>query len=239
MRHWIPFDQATLERALGLSGRQLEAYLFNDHHTLAELARRRGVHLGELADHLVAPWHTLVDDQHLALLRARTVRVLTQGHLAQHVFFHLFHSLGSRPVAHELFGMSSAALDRVRRRGRTPLEVATRHGVPEHELTDGLLELLRTQHQEGIRTLQAWPAQSDRILARQTQTLACWLRSLPPSMDPGGLYGKATWQHGQHGRGWPSTPRQRRINERRVERVRRKLRWTCWPRVPAWSWPVR
>jgi hypothetical protein len=54
--HWIPFDQRDLERALGLHGRGLEAYLVNDHNTLAALARRRGVDVDveQLADDLVA-----------------------------------------------------------------------------------------------------------------------------------------------------------------------------------------
>jgi hypothetical protein len=142
MRHWVPFDRERLERALRLRGRSLEAYLFNDHHTLAELARRRGINVNWLADHLVAPWQPIVDAQNLAVLRGRTVRVLTQGHLAQHVF----------------------------------------------------------------RTQQAWPAQADRILARQVETLPCWLRSLVPAMDPGGPYGKATWQHGRHARGGRQRP---------------------------------
>jgi hypothetical protein len=42
MEHRIPFDQAVLQRELGLRGWRLEAYLFNDHHTLAMLAHRRG-----------------------------------------------------------------------------------------------------------------------------------------------------------------------------------------------------
>jgi len=236
MRHWLPFDRVRLESALGLRGRQLEAYLFNDHHTLAALARRRGVRLNWLADHLVSPWTPIVDAERLALLRHRTVRVLTQGHLAQHLFFHVFHSLGSRHVAHTLFGVSSARLDQLRRRGQTPLEVAARHGVGERELTAGVIELLRAQHETGIQTHQAWPSEADRILGRQTRTLPCWLRSLRPAMDPGGPYGKATWQHGRHPRDWPSTRREHRIDERRVERVRRKIRRTCWPTLPAWRW---
>ena len=41
-RHWLPFDERELEAALGLRRRELEAYLYDDHHTLAELARARG-----------------------------------------------------------------------------------------------------------------------------------------------------------------------------------------------------
>jgi hypothetical protein len=53
-RHWIPFDVRTLKRELGLPGQALEAYLYDDHHTLATLASARGLHVGELTDRLVA-----------------------------------------------------------------------------------------------------------------------------------------------------------------------------------------
>lgn len=236
MRHWIPFDQRRLEEALGFRGRMLEAYLFNDHHTLAELARRRGSSARALADELIEPWNGTVDPSHVAVLRGRTLRILTQGHLAQHLFFHVFHSLGSRRAAHEVFGTSSRHLQSLRMQGDTPLAVARRHGMSRRQLTEGVLRLLEGHHHEGIRTKEAWPAQSDLLLARQIDTLDCWLRSPAPWRDRGNPYGKAMWQHGRHDATWPSTARDRRSNEQRVERVRRKLRWTCWPKVPAWSW---
>ena len=41
-RHWLPFDERELEAALGLRGRELEAYLYDDHHTLAGVGCGRG-----------------------------------------------------------------------------------------------------------------------------------------------------------------------------------------------------
>jgi hypothetical protein len=86
MQHRIPFDEARLQAALGLRGRQLESYTLDDHHRLADLARWRGLDPDALADELVAPWRSQVGDDELAVLRKRTMRLLTQGHLAQHVF---------------------------------------------------------------------------------------------------------------------------------------------------------
>ena len=231
--HWIPFDRRRLEAALGLRGRALEAYLVNDHHTLAELARRRRVDVGRLADRLVSSWPA----QHRRMLRRRTMQILTQGHLAQHVFFHVFHSLGSSAVATSLFGVSAEELDALRRQRRTPLSVALEHGKDVATLTAGLGELLRLHRDTGVALGESWPAEADRLLARQLRTLPCWLRSLRPSMDWGSPYGKALAQHGAHTRGWPATDRERRIDERRVHRFWRRLRWTCWPRVP--DWPAR
>src|SRR5215210_725563 len=59
--HWNPFDEQVLKRALGLRGRELEAYLYDDHRTLAELATRRGIDVERLADDLVAPWPAQTD----------------------------------------------------------------------------------------------------------------------------------------------------------------------------------
>jgi hypothetical protein len=200
--HWLPFDQARLERALGLRGRQLEAYLFNDHHTLADLARHRGIDVAALADHLLEPWSPPLAPDRLAVLRERTIRVLTQGHLAQHMFFHAFHSFGMGPaVARELFGVSDRRLHHLRTRGDTPLAIARRHGTSRRRLLAGLTEVLRARHRAAIATGEVWPAAADRLLARQLELLPCWIRSPRPSADPGNPYGKATLQHGVHARG--------------------------------------
>ena len=232
--HWIPFDRRRLEAALGLRGRDLEAYLVNDHHTLADLARRRGVDVRRLADRLVSPWPA----ERRAQLRRRTMQILTQGHLAQHVFFHVFHSLGSSSVAAGLFGVSADELDALRLQRRTPLSVALEHGKQEATLTAGLVALLRSHRDAGVALGESWPAEADRMLARQVATLPCWLRSLRPSMDWGSPYGKALAEHGAHARGWPATDAERRIDERRVQRFWHRLRRTCWPRVPDWREPA-
>jgi hypothetical protein len=237
LEHWMPFDRAPLERALGLRGSQLESYLFNDHHTLAELARRRGVDVDDLADQLVAPWQPLVAGEQVAVLRERTIRVLTQGHLAQHMFFHVFHSFPiGATVAQRLFGVSEGDLDSLRKRRLSPAQIASSHGVAEPDLIAGLAAVLHDRRAAAALSGQAWPTESDRLLERQMQVLPCWVRSLRPTNDHGNPYGKATRVHGAHAAGWPATASERRRNERRAERVRRRLRPTCWPAVAAWRW---
>jgi hypothetical protein len=240
MRHWIPFDEHTLQADLGLPGRQLESFTLNDHHTLAALARQRGIDVDSLTDDLVAPWRKQVDEERLALLRDRTQRVLTQGHLAQHVFFHVFHSFGLAPVARELFGVSSHHLDVLRMHGMTPLAVARRHGgEPERVIVRRLVRLLRRHRNIAVARREELPAEADRFLARQIARLPCWVRSLRPTTDPGNPYGKGIHEHGSHPRDWPQTARQRRDDERRVEQFRRALQWTCWPRIPRWTRTTR
>jgi hypothetical protein len=234
--HWVPFDEQALKAALGLRGRQLEAYLYDDHHTLAELARRRGIAPDQLADRLIDPWRATSSPERLERLRDHTLRTLTQGHLAQHVFFHVFHGLPVAQNAPALFGMSSADYLRLRARGLRPLRIAHRGGKTYRSVRDGMVALFAAARDEGIRDRLAWASQSYRIFDRQVRALPCWLRRPDPPRDPGNPYGKARQLHGRHGHGWPATERERRANERRAERIRRSLHSSCWSPPPPWSW---
>jgi hypothetical protein len=233
-RHWIPFDVLRLQQALQLSGRDLDAYLFNDHRTLADLVKSRDIDVDELADDLVAPWGSRVDEGRVADLRDRTMRLLTQGHLAQHVFLHVFHTMGAEAAAATAVRLSPAQFRRLRMRGHSGLDIARRRGVPPARVTAGMLELFRRHHEDGIRLQQAWPAQSARVLAEQAGTLRCWMRTPLPTLDSGNPFGKAMRQHGVHAAGWPITVRQQRTDERRVERLRRSLTPSCWRQPRAW-----
>jgi lambda repressor-like predicted transcriptional regulator len=216
---------------VGLRGRELEAYLYDDHRTLAELARRRGLDPERLADALVTPWASTVDAAALAVLRARTLRVLTQGHLAQHMFFHIYHGLEG---ASQVFGLSAEAYVAARLRGATPAQLARRHGVSTETVRRSMSGLFRADREQGVRSQQAWPAESDRILERRTGLLGCWLRKPLARFDPGNPYGKQMRQHGAHPRAWPATVRERRVDQARVERSRRALSASCWRPPPAW-----
>jgi hypothetical protein len=238
MRHWVPFDERALTTRLALRAGDLEAYLYDDHHALADLARARGLDVALLRDELVAPWRPLVDDQRYALLRERTERTLTQPHLAQHLFFHVFHGAIVAHDSQATFGLPLATVQQLRMDGLTPLEIAGRGGVPPPALQASVRHFLALERDEGVRRGVAWPEESRRIFARQSARLACWLRSPRPGGDPANPYGKARFWHGPHLREWPHTRRERAANERRVERLRKRLRHGCWPRPRAWSWPA-
>lgn len=92
MFHWLPYDEARLYRLLGIDRSRLRSWLRDDRrHTIAQLARRRGIAPEELALRLVRPWRDEVSPGRFRLLRRRALRTLTQGHLAQHIFFHPLH----------------------------------------------------------------------------------------------------------------------------------------------------
>jgi len=234
-RHWIPFDEADLRRALGLTGRDLEAYLYDDHRTLAALAAMRGIDHQQLAAALLARWP---DDAAAADRYDHTIRILTQGHLAQHVLFHVFHLDFERQGGPAIFGMGPSRYKRLRKRGRTPLEIAGLAGVPAEQARAGMIALLQRLRDDGVAAGLALPTQADRMLRRQLARLPCWLESPLSPRDPGNPYGKGHLQHPHHHPGWPVTAAQRRASERRIDRVRRALPTSCWRPPPAWNWPA-
>ena len=237
MEHRIPFDERRLRRVLDLRAGELEAYLLDDHHTLAALAAHRGLRVDALADYLVAPWTGRVSARRITWLHERTMRLLTQGHLAQHVFFHVFHRFGLHPVASRLFGVNAAHLDRLRKRGLTPLQIARRHGgATRRVMIAALRRLVRARNRRAVAMQESWPSEARRLQARQLRMVPCWVRSLTPTADPGNPYGKGLAEHGPHERGWPATARARRIDEQQVETLRRHLRRSCWPSVHRWHW---
>jgi hypothetical protein len=174
-RHWVPFDERTLTARLGIPSRDLEAYLYDDHHPLADLARARGLDIAALRDELVAPWRSTVDVTRYTLLRERTERVLTQPHLAQHVFFHLFH--GSA-VAHDpqgTFGLPADTVRQLRLGGLTPAEIAQRGGVSEAALRASILHFLHLEHDEGILDRSRGPpSRTGSSSARPPGSTAGW-----------------------------------------------------------------
>ena len=232
-RRWIPFDERALNVKLGLGPDELRAYLYNDHHTLADLARRRGVAPRALARQLVAPWRG-ISAKRRAVLLDRTWRILTQGHLSQHVFFHVFHGLPVHINSPDLFGMPDATYQALRQQGLSYAAVAVQGGVPLERLRAMIVAMIESDHRDGIAGRQAWPRQSDRIRDRTLAQLMCWLQQPPISRDPANPYGKNRFLHGRHRAGWPSTAREWRIDERRVERVRQRLPKSCWPLPKRW-----
>ena len=69
---------------------QVEAFLYNDHHTVAQLAVARGVDFEGLVSELSA-WTATTPGADREVIAQRVRLLLVSGHLAQHVLFHVFH----------------------------------------------------------------------------------------------------------------------------------------------------
>jgi hypothetical protein len=196
--HWLPFDERELAAALGTTSAGIRAHLTDDRHTLATLAHRRHENVKALARHLTRRFDGRVPAKRLALLRWRTERMFTQGHLAQHVLFHTMHGPAVPAHAREIFGITREAFLAARQAGLSPNEIAVRAGRDPMAAHAAVLRLLTDEAARGVASRSQSRAQSRRMLARQRGDLACWMASPLPKLDPNNPFGGADGGHG-HG----------------------------------------
>ena len=236
-RHWSPFSQSDLERELTLAPGQLEALLFDDRRTLIELARVKGVDPAALRDRLVEPATAGVSADRVLALRSRAWRVLTQGHLAQHLFYHPYHGLDVRANAPMLFGLTPRRYWRLRLAGRTPRQILRIKRRPAVGLYVGMRRLFDVDDAEGVRLQVTSPAATNDARRRREAELSCWSRSALPgiALDTKHPYGE---QHKIRGRrGSLRNTADLRADERLIERFRRQLPSSCWVIPDAWRGP--
>lgn len=187
--HWLPFEEPELAAALGTDAAGIRGFLADDTHVLATLARRRGWKLEPLVRHLTRRFDGRVPRVRLANLRWRATRMLTQGHLAQHVLFHTFHGPAVPAHAIELFGISRDGFLAARQAGSTPAGIARALGREPATVRAGVLALLDDEAARGVRTRSQTRAQARRMLARQRAALDCWLATPLPKLDPANPFG--------------------------------------------------
>ncbi len=175
--HWVPFDEARLQELLRASRAELWDWLRDDVRTLAELAARRGHRSPRaLAAALVAPRGRDVSPATLRELRARTLRVLVQGHLSQHLIFHSLHQEAGPAAAARLFGVrDSATFRRLRRLDLSPLRIGRMHGRTRVQMQAGLERELRRAARAGVRGGHTSARQAAVVLQRQLRQVPRWL----------------------------------------------------------------
>jgi hypothetical protein len=194
-QHWLPFDERALSRSLGASATSIRLWLRDDHHTLSMLARRRGIREAALLHTLTDRWRGRIPTARYRELRIRTAEMLTQGHLAQHVLFHVFHGPGIPTAAPAIFGVSRDVFLAARQAGFTPLQIATAKGRTEASVRASILRLLRATAARGVWTRSTTSAQAGRILGRQREQLHCWLTHALPKLDMANPYGDPSGRH--------------------------------------------
>src|SRR3954470_9248062 len=118
--HWLPFDERRLYRLGKFDRGDLWRQLRDDHRTVWQLAARHGwKRPAALAAALVPSGDRT--------LRSRALRLLTQGHLAQHVFFHSLHQFAIASEAPRLFGVADIEFRALHRAELSPLAIGRLH----------------------------------------------------------------------------------------------------------------
>jgi Tol biopolymer transport system component/plastocyanin len=175
--HWIPYDEGRLYALLHITREQLWQQLRDDHRNIAQLAARHGwPDPPQLADALVAPWRGRVSPARVAILRGRAVRTITQGHLAQHLFFHSLHQFAIPSRAPQIFGMSDQAFRDVRRTLElSPLTIARLHGRSPARVEALSVAALRERARAGVDGHAFTARQARILLRRQVTQLPRWL----------------------------------------------------------------
>lgn len=176
MFHWIPYDQERLWAITGI--RQLEFRHFiadDDKHSLALLIKQHGKDPNAVARQLMEPWRGKVSDAKFAELTRRTNELMTQGHLAQHVFFHYFHDPILAIDSNWIFRTPPGDYHRARLRGYGPSEIAVRAGVPVKVAVRRALSVMRRIQDEAVRTGQTPRGQADSFVRQQSRWITFWL----------------------------------------------------------------
>lgn len=193
--HWLPYDEGLLYSLLKVSRGTIWRHLRDDSTPLSELAATHGwPDPGKLADALVAPSARGLSDSMRSTLRSRALRSLTQGHLAQHLFFHSLHQFAIPSAAPEIFGVTDAAFRQLRRGEQSPLEIGRLRGRSPAAIERGSAAVLRERVATGVRTHAMTAQQGKLLLRRQLSQLSRWLAQAryngPPPTKAGRLTGK-------------------------------------------------
>ena len=130
MYHWLPFREDLLFKLTGITRYELKQHLYkSDTNTLSELIVKRGKDPDVIAAKLMSRWKGKVSDRQFTELTRRTNALMTQSHLSQHVFFHLFHDPAIGLKARWIFNVSVGDYHRARMTGWAPREIAKHGGV--------------------------------------------------------------------------------------------------------------
>lgn len=229
MQHWSPLDEQTLATALGMPPAQIEAFLYNDHHTLAQLAIARGVDIETLV-HTLAAWTAIVPSADRETIEQRIRLMLVSGHLAQHVLFHVFHGEDLSPTLKRAAKLPARRFATLRNDGWSYRRLIVRaDGDPAAMMGQLTTQILRRQ-QTGLGSGQTPRAQGDRLVARQLRRLPCWFGRAAQSLDPAAPYDRAYTKHapGHSDEDVPTTRARQAVEDRRISQGLAKRPHACW-----------
>jgi Tol biopolymer transport system component len=190
--HWLPYDETRLYRLLRIKRSDVWQQLRDDRHNLAHLARRRGWSPPRLATALVTTWRGRVSPARLRLLRSRALRTLTQGHMAQHMFFHSLHQFAVPARARRIFGLPRERYLALRRAELSPVQIGMLYGRSPARVQAAVIATLRERSHAGVRTRSTPARQARLLLSRQVSQVPRWLQQSRYNGPP------KTHHHGPH-----------------------------------------
>jgi Tol biopolymer transport system component len=191
MQHWLPYEEERLYRLLLVDRGTIWRQLRDDTRTLADLAHEQNWDPRQLAHALIVPWRAQIsDERRLAMLEHRALRTLTQGHLAQHLFFHSLHQNAIPDNAPAIFGVASREEFAAMRRSEfSPLQICRLNGLSRGHAQRNAVATLTAMAERGVRTRQMPESQARLLLSRQLHQLPRWLQQTryngpPPIVRP-------------------------------------------------------
>ncbi|MBI4897720.1 MAG: hypothetical protein HY827_05065 [Actinobacteria bacterium] len=176
MFHWMPFSERKLYRLTGISREEFRRYIKDDdHHTLGKLVQRHGKDPDAVVAGLVSDWNGRIDDVRLAELTRRANELMTQGHLAQHVFFHYFHDPAIALNSAWIFGVRSADFQRARLQGWSPAEIADHTGRSRVLVVRRAMAVVKRYARRSVRLKQSSKSQAELFTRLQHRAVHGWL----------------------------------------------------------------
>lgn len=173
--HWLPFDERRLLRMTGIKRWELKRWIQDDdRHTLGQLLKRRGHDPETVAELLLADRLGTIGGTRYSELLRRSNALMTQGHLAQHVFFHYFHNPVLAENSQRIFGIESGDYHRARLRGWTPREIAARGGRTMASAEREAMRTMSLSQSEGVIRGETTREQADAFLRAQRRWIENW-----------------------------------------------------------------
>ena len=175
MSAWLPYDEARLYELVHSDRAEVDAWL-DDHRTLGQLARRRGwTSQRRLARALVAPRLKDVRPAMRAVLERRALETLTQGHLSNHVIFHIFHTPAIADHARTIFGLRPATFRHLRNSGLSPATIAQRGGRTRAGAQSRIAAVLKARGQRAVSLGAMSRVQAKALYAEQMAALPAFM----------------------------------------------------------------
>ena len=173
---WLPYDEARLyELSTPTAPRSTRGST-----TTARWASSRASAAGrsqrKLAHALVAPRLKSVRPAMRAVLERRALETLTQGHLSNHMIFHVFHTPAIADHARTIFGLRPATFRHLRDSGLSPTAIAQRGGRTRAGAQARLAALLKARGQRAVRIGAMSRAQARALYAEQMAALPAFMR---------------------------------------------------------------